>query len=169
LPSIILFSIVLPLISPILDLVLIGKIFETAADATLHGNDFIEHANESFWVIPAYLALMVLDLGVAWLAFHMEPRENKTLLVWLPLQRFFYRQVLYIVGLRVLLASLKGIAVGWNKLERKGTVTAFLGRTAVKASEWRLWHAGSLYPAFRRYRNIRSAAYKSLPHLINRG
>jgi cellulose synthase/poly-beta-1,6-N-acetylglucosamine synthase-like glycosyltransferase/peptidoglycan/xylan/chitin deacetylase (PgdA/CDA1 family) len=167
LPSIILFSIVLPLISPVMDLVLIGKILSTAADATLHENDFIEHANESFWVIPAYFALMALDLGVAWLAFRMEPRENKRLLVWLPLQRFFYRQVLYIVGLKVVLASLKGIAVGWNKLERKATVTMFLRRTAVRPFEWRLWQSGAVFPTFRRYRDTRSGISERLSHLMN--
>ena len=65
-----------------------------------------------------------MDFAAAALAFVFEPRENKRLLVWLFLQRFFYRQLMYYVAIKSTLASLRGVAVEWNKLERKATVRA---------------------------------------------
>ncbi len=43
-------------------------------------------------------------------------------MVWLFLQRFFYRQLMYYVAIKSFLAVLKGQAVGWGTLERKATV-----------------------------------------------
>ena len=39
------------------------------------------------------------------------------------IQRFCYRQLLYIVAVQVALAALKGRMLGWNKLMRTGSVT----------------------------------------------
>jgi hypothetical protein len=38
------------------------------------------------------------------------------------LQRFLYRQLLYYVVIRSLLTAIRGNRVGWNKLDRRGTV-----------------------------------------------
>ena len=53
----------------------------------------------------------------------MERRESWSLLWWLPLQRFGYRQIMYYVVVRSLFTAVRGPSVGWGKLERKGTVT----------------------------------------------
>ena len=37
--------------------------------------------------------------------------------------RFVYRQVMYYIAIRSVLDSLRGGPVGWNKLERRATVT----------------------------------------------
>jgi hypothetical protein len=73
-------------------------------------------------VLFFYALFLLIDFMAAALAFTLEPKENKRLLVWLFLQRFFYRQLMYYVAIKSTFASLKGIAVGWNKLERKATV-----------------------------------------------
>ena len=39
-------------------------------------------------------------------------------------QRFLYRQLMYYVILKSLVAAMHGGAVGWNKFERTGTVKA---------------------------------------------
>jgi hypothetical protein len=44
------------------------------------------------------------------------------LLPLLVVQRFCYRQLLYITALRAALAALKGRMLGWNKLIRTGRV-----------------------------------------------
>ena len=44
------------------------------------------------------------------------------LLIWLPLQRFWYRQLMYYVAVKSTLMAIRGSAVGWGKLERKATV-----------------------------------------------
>jgi hypothetical protein len=56
------------------------------------------------------------------IAFLLERNEDKRLLAWLVLQRFFYRQLMYVVALRTFLASLRGREMGWSKLERKASV-----------------------------------------------
>ena len=49
--------------------------------------------------------------------------EQKQLIAYLPIQRVCYRQVLYVIIIRALLACLRGNAQGWNKLRRVGSVT----------------------------------------------
>jgi hypothetical protein len=51
-----------------------------------------------------------------------EPKENKWLLAGLFWQRFFYRQLMYYVAIKSTLASVRGVLVGWGKLERKATI-----------------------------------------------
>ena len=71
-----------------------------------------------------YAIFVALEFTAAVIAFLLEPKENKRLLIWLFWQRFFYRQLMYYVAIKSTIASLKGIAVGWQKLERKATVKA---------------------------------------------
>jgi len=69
-----------------------------------------------------------LFLAVDWLAsafaFALERRERWSLLWWLFLQRFGYRQVMYYVMLKSVGAAAQGALVGWGKLDRKATVEA---------------------------------------------
>ena len=48
--------------------------------------------------------------------------KSRSLLLWMFWQRFFYRQLTYVVAIQSLLASLRGAAVGWTTIERKATV-----------------------------------------------
>ena len=57
-------------------------------------------------------------------AFILEKGEDRSLLLWLFWQRFFYRQLMYYVAIRSVVASLRGLAVGWGVVERKATVNA---------------------------------------------
>ena len=67
---------------------------------------------------------MVVDLAAAMFGFLMEKRENWSLLWWLMLQRFGYRQLMYYVVVRSISTALGGAFVSWGKLERAGTVQA---------------------------------------------
>ncbi len=69
-----------------------------------------------------YAVFLLLDLLTAAFAFLLEKREDWTLLVWLFLQRFTYRQLMYFVAVKSILAAIHGKAVGWGKLERKATI-----------------------------------------------
>ena len=62
-----------------------------------------------------------VEVAGAYLAFRLD-REDKKLLVWLLLQRFVYRQLMYYVIVKSLVFAVRGSLVGWGKLERKGTV-----------------------------------------------
>ena len=67
---------------------------------------------------------MTVDYLSAILAFTLEHHENWSLLIFLFWQRFFYRQLMYYVAIKSMLNSLRGVLVGWGKLERKATVRA---------------------------------------------
>ena len=67
---------------------------------------------------------ITVDLLAAAIGFLMERREDWSLLWWLMLQRFGYRQIMYYVVVRAVVAAVRGPFVGWGKLERHGTVRA---------------------------------------------
>jgi len=45
------------------------------------------------------------------------------LLLWMFWQRFAYRQVMYYVIFRSIMAAFRGHHVGWGRVQRKGTAT----------------------------------------------
>jgi hypothetical protein len=69
-----------------------------------------------------YLLFLGIELAMCLVAFLMEPGERKALLIWVVIQRFYYRPILSFVALRTLYLILRGRPLGWNKLERTGTV-----------------------------------------------
>ena len=123
LPNIFVFQVFFPLISPAMDLLMLFTLTTSAINKWQHP---AEYSPDSLWRALFYYAIFVaLEFIAAVIAFLLEPKENKRLLVWLFWQRFFYRQLMYYVAIKSTLASLKGIAVGWQKLERKATVSAY--------------------------------------------
>ena len=123
LPNVIIFQVLFPLVSPIMDLLLIGSLGMAAFDYSQHPT---QYSSDGLWQVLFYYALFVtVDYLAAILAFALEPRENWGLLIWLFWQRFFYRQLMYYVAIKSTLKSLQGVLVGWGKLERKGTVQRF--------------------------------------------
>ncbi|MFH1657187.1 MAG: glycosyltransferase [bacterium] len=105
LPNIFFFQVLFPVLSPVGDLVLIFSIIMGNWSAVLGG----------------YIIFTLIDVSASLLAFSLEKKPKK--LMWLILiQRFFYRQFMYIITYRSLLAVLKGKKHGWNKLQRTGNV-----------------------------------------------
>ena len=72
-------------------------------------------------VLFYYGLFFFVDLLGALLAYILD-KERPWPLVWLFLQRFFYRQLLYAVLWKSLVTALKGVTAGWGTIERKGTV-----------------------------------------------
>lgn len=104
LPSLWLYQILFPAISPAMDVAMIWALFA--------GN---------FGRLAGYYLLMVgFELLGAFLAVRMD-RANPRLLPWLLLQRFVYRQLMYYVILKSLVVAIRGTHVGWGKLDRRGT------------------------------------------------
>jgi cellulose synthase/poly-beta-1,6-N-acetylglucosamine synthase-like glycosyltransferase/peptidoglycan/xylan/chitin deacetylase (PgdA/CDA1 family)/spore germination protein YaaH len=122
LPNIFIFQVLFPLISPAMDLLMAVTLTMTAVDRWQHPDEF--SADSLKRALFYYAIFMTMEFLSAALAFVLESKENRRLLVWLFLQRFFYRQLMYYVAIKSTFASLRGIAVGWNKLERKATVKA---------------------------------------------
>jgi hypothetical protein len=73
-------------------------------------------------VLFYYTLFLVVDALASAFAFLLEKREQWSLLWWLFFQRFCYRQLMYYVMARSVLTAIKGVVVGWGKLERKATV-----------------------------------------------
>jgi cellulose synthase/poly-beta-1,6-N-acetylglucosamine synthase-like glycosyltransferase/peptidoglycan/xylan/chitin deacetylase (PgdA/CDA1 family)/spore germination protein YaaH len=122
LPNIFIFQVLFPLISPVMDLLMLVTLLTSAINKLQHPQEF---SADSLRRALFYYALFVaIEFAAASIAFLLEKKENKRLLVWLFWQRFFYRQLMYYVAIKATMASLKGIAVGWNKVERKATVKA---------------------------------------------
>jgi peptidoglycan-N-acetylglucosamine deacetylase len=119
-PNVWLFQILFPLISPVMDLMLIWALVSAALERYQHPQQY------SISNLQQILFYYALFLAVDWLAaayaFMLERRERWSLLWWLLLQRFGYRQVMYYVMVKSVLAAARGALVGWGKLERKATV-----------------------------------------------
>jgi peptidoglycan-N-acetylglucosamine deacetylase len=122
LPQVWLFQILLALVSPLVDLALIVQLVRTLSDYLQHGEQF----NPENLLITAsyYAAFVAVDLTAAIIAFLLERKEERSLLWWLVLQRFGYRQIMYYVVVKSVIKAAQGRLVGWGKLERKATVSA---------------------------------------------
>ncbi len=104
LPSLWVYQIVFPAVSPFMDIAMLYSLF---------AGNFVKFAQ-------FYLMMFGIEFLAAVIAIRMD-RANPRLLPWLFLQRFVYRQLMYYVVIKSLVYAIKGGAVGWNKLERTGT------------------------------------------------
>ncbi|OFD57663.1 N-glycosyltransferase [Bacillus mycoides] len=105
LPNMWLFQYVLQFIAPLADILMIMGLF---------GSDPLK-------VLGFYFVFFLMDLLASLFAFKLE-KENPKPLVWLILQRFIYRQFMTYVVIKSIFSSIRGVAVGWNKLKRMGSV-----------------------------------------------
>lgn len=121
LPQVWLFQILFSVVSPLVDLLLVWQVIATALDYLQHRGQF----NSTNLVTMAlfYALFMAVDLGAGVLAFAMEKRERWSMLWWLVIQRFGYRQLMYYVVVRSVSTALRGLSVGWGRQERKATVS----------------------------------------------
>jgi cellulose synthase/poly-beta-1,6-N-acetylglucosamine synthase-like glycosyltransferase/peptidoglycan/xylan/chitin deacetylase (PgdA/CDA1 family) len=118
LPQVWLFQILLTALAPVADLLLVWQLISEYLAHLQHPNDYT-FANLEI-VLGYYAAFVLVDLLAGTIGFVMEKREDWKLLLWLPLQRFGYRQIMYYVVLRSIATALRGPFVGWGKLERTG-------------------------------------------------
>ncbi|MEJ2033698.1 MAG: glycosyltransferase [Deltaproteobacteria bacterium] len=121
LPNLFLHQIFSPLISPIMDIFMAMTLLSAGINRWQHPTEF--SPDSLIRILIFYSIFLVADFLAAAIAFILEREEDKRLLIWLVPQRFFYRQLLYYVAIKSILASLQGRLVGWNKVERKGTVS----------------------------------------------
>ncbi len=117
-----LFQFLLSTFAPLVDLAFIWQLAVSGLKLIEHQDQFDPDGFRKICLY--YLAFLVIDLGSAALALAMEGKEQATLLPWLVLQRFGYRQLMYFIVIKAVLAAMLGPLVGWGKLERKSTVVA---------------------------------------------
>jgi cellulose synthase/poly-beta-1,6-N-acetylglucosamine synthase-like glycosyltransferase len=119
-PNVWIFQILFTLISPVMDLMVIWTFASAVVERWWHPEEY--SVSNLKYVLFYYALFLVVDALAAAFAFLLEKREQWSLLWWLFLQRFCYRQVMYYVMARSVLTAIKGVVVGWGKLERKATV-----------------------------------------------
>ena len=120
LPNIVIFQVLFALISPVMDLMLAVSLAGTLLTALQHPGQ--ASAQTLLHTLAYYALFTAADFAAAWIAFALEPKEDRWLLLRLFPQRFFYRQLLYYVALRSTVAALRGGHVGWGRVQRRGTV-----------------------------------------------
>jgi hypothetical protein len=69
-----------------------------------------------YWTV-----FILVDLSAAALGMALERRAPWKDLLWIPIQRFGYRQFMYYVVIKSVVTAIRGPRVGWNKLERRAT------------------------------------------------
>lgn len=122
LPQAWLFQIVFAAISPIIDLALGISIVSTIVRVHQHG--WAQTQSDVLKMGVYWVAFTSIDLLCGWVAYHLEPRRQRYPAHLLLAQRFIYRQLMYSVVIRAMIAALSGPWVGWGKLQRTGRVEA---------------------------------------------
>ena len=121
LPNILIFQMLLPLVSPFIDIMFLYSILHYFIDRHYHP-EAASAAN--FQKLLAYfLAFLVIDFITSAAAFSLERRHpaNKGdgwLLFHIWLQRFSYRQLFSVVLFKTLKRAIDGKPFNWDKLER---------------------------------------------------
>ena len=104
-PYLLIFNVLVPLVSPVFDLF------------ALYGLLFMDP-----WRVLVYWgAFNIVQFAIAVYAFRLDGESARPL--WaLPLQQFFYRQLMYLVIIQSVVAALLGARLHWHKLHRTGDV-----------------------------------------------
>ena len=117
-PNIFLFQIVLPMVSPVIDLLFLLTLalwalahLRVAPLPQLWTSQDVERS------LVFFALFMLIDLFTCVVAFALEKHEDWTLLAPLILQRFYYRQMMYVVLFRALKEAVEGRPVGWRGVE----------------------------------------------------
>jgi cellulose synthase/poly-beta-1,6-N-acetylglucosamine synthase-like glycosyltransferase/spore germination protein YaaH/peptidoglycan/xylan/chitin deacetylase (PgdA/CDA1 family) len=109
LPNLLIFGFIIPVFSPLVDIMFIFGLF------TPHVMAFV----------LSYVLFYVVELLIAMVAYSYDnlkfgPREAALLFV----QRFVYRQILFVVLIKAYLKAIKGELASWGVLKRTGNVHA---------------------------------------------
>ncbi|MBB6498566.1 glycosyltransferase [Pedobacter cryoconitis] len=127
-PNILVYQIILPLFSPLADffmlLSIITGLFSLSSvnSLTLQGMGSLLSLDNGFGQVFFFYCLFILvDLFFAGIAFRMEKEPYKKLIYIIP-QRFYWRQLMYLVLFRSVRKALKGELEGWGVLKRTGNV-----------------------------------------------
>ncbi|MEU3838862.1 bifunctional polysaccharide deacetylase/glycosyltransferase family 2 protein [Streptomyces sp. NPDC028635] len=107
LPLVSLFMVVAPLLAPLFDIFLIYGLVFGPTEKT----------------IVAWFGVLAIQAVCAAYSFRLD-REPLTPLISLPLQQILYRQLMYVVLLQSWITALTGGRLRWQKLRRKGGVSA---------------------------------------------
>jgi peptidoglycan-N-acetylglucosamine deacetylase len=118
LPNIFIFQLVLPLVSPVIDLMFFGSLllwgvaqFRITRLPQLWTTADVEKS------LFFFVGFLLIDIVTCMVAFALERKEDWTLLFPVLLQRFYYRQLMYVVLFRSVKEAVSGRPVGWRGVE----------------------------------------------------
>jgi len=121
LPNILVFQILLPLVSPFIDLFFVAGIIQYFLDRHFHPDT----ANTAGFdkLLVYFLSFLIINFVTSALAFSLERRHpakkgDNWLLFHIWLQRFAYRQVFSLVLFKTIKRAIDGRPFNWDKLER---------------------------------------------------
>ena len=121
LPNILIFQMLLPLVSPFIDLMFLYGVLNYFIDRHYHPEAASAASLQK--LVVYFLGFLLIDFVTSTVAFSLERRHpaNKGdgwLLFHIWLQRFAYRQVFSIVLFKTLKRAIDGKPFNWDKLER---------------------------------------------------
>ena len=121
LPNIVIFQILLPLVSPLIDLMFLAGIVHYLLDHHFHPET--ASTDSFFKLLGFFLAFLVIDFTASALAFALERKHPASkgdvwLLSQIWVQRFTYRQVFSVVLFKTIKRAFDGKSFNWDKLER---------------------------------------------------
>jgi cellulose synthase/poly-beta-1,6-N-acetylglucosamine synthase-like glycosyltransferase len=120
LPNIFVFQILLPLISPVLDLLFFGSlVLWGLAQLRITQIPQLWTTADVQRSVVFFLGFLLIDVLTCVIAFALERHEDWTLLIPVLLQRFYYRQLMYIVLFRSVKEAVRGRPVGWKGVEHE--------------------------------------------------
>jgi peptidoglycan-N-acetylglucosamine deacetylase len=125
LPNILIFQILLPLVSPFIDLMFAVGVIWYFVQKYFHPESNDPASFQRLLIF--FVAFLVIDFIASSIAFALErrrpeAREDAWLLSQVWLQRFAYRQVFSLVLFRTLKRAIQGRPFAWDKLERTAAV-----------------------------------------------
>ncbi len=126
LPNILIFQILLPLVSPFIDLMFVAGIIHYLIDKHFHPET--ASADSLLKLLTFFLAFLIIDFTASALAFTLERKHPASkgdgwLLFHIWIQRFTYRQVFSVVLFRTIKRAIDGKPFAWDKLERTATMS----------------------------------------------
>ncbi len=121
LPNILIFQMLLPLVSPFIDLMFVYGIIHYFVD--LHMHPEATSAANFQKLLTYFLAFLLIDFVTSAVAFSLERRHpankgDRWLLFHIWLQRFSYRQLFSVVLFKTVKRAIDGKPFNWDKLDR---------------------------------------------------
>src|SRR5438309_7122654 len=121
LPNTLIFQIVLPLVSPLIDLMFVVGVLQYFWDKYFHPEAASAASFEK--LLTFFLAFLIIDFAASALAFALERKHPASkgdawLLFHIWIQRFTYRQVFSVVLFKTIKRAIDGKPFNWDKLDR---------------------------------------------------
>jgi cellulose synthase/poly-beta-1,6-N-acetylglucosamine synthase-like glycosyltransferase/peptidoglycan/xylan/chitin deacetylase (PgdA/CDA1 family)/spore germination protein YaaH len=126
LPNALVFQLLLPLVSPLIDLMFVAGVINYFYDKHFHPEAASAASFEK--LLGFFLAFLIIDFAASALAFTLERKHPASkgdawLLFHIWIQRFTYRQVFSIVLFKTMKRAIDGKPFAWDKLDRTATMS----------------------------------------------